>query len=281
MKKINQNGFAHPMALLVIVGFIAVTGFAGYRVSQADNESVPLNSSSQSARIDQVLPVTLDAVKPVSDIQTAVAAGNASAVSGVQLKVKNGVLVYEVSLADGTRLTLNAESGAAIKTEKGEAPDSGGALPVGFSAAINLEAARKIAHERFPESKIWRIHLESQEGMVVYSVRFLDNARVNVDANTGEIVRTKEPKGVRAAEKKPLGNPSETKSKRSSTPAEAKKAEGTAGPGAGEVNRERHSNGGSDSSNSGRGGDRHDDSRDDVSPDREESNDSSGSSDDN
>lgn len=59
------------------------------------------------------------------------------------------------------------------------------ALPTG---SISIDEARAIAEEAHPGSSVNKIEVETEHGAVVFSVRFDDGAKVDVDSN-GSIVK--------------------------------------------------------------------------------------------
>ncbi|QQG49655.1 MAG: PepSY domain-containing protein [Candidatus Berkelbacteria bacterium] len=62
-------------------------------------------------------------------------------------------------------------------------------VPDKFIGDITIEQARTIAQNRRPGKTIEKIEQEVEEGVGVYSVRFTDSGRVDVNAVTGEIMR--------------------------------------------------------------------------------------------
>jgi hypothetical protein len=100
---------------------------------------------------------------------------------------------------------FNAKTGERIKTSVGPVisdDNDGDSLPADFSVQVTFEQARAIAQAKFPAGTINKIELDVENGIVVISVRFADKARVDVDATTGTIVRSKDPKGVDAKQVK-------------------------------------------------------------------------------
>lgn len=58
------------------------------------------------------------------------------------------------------------------------------------SSSINLDQAKAIALGVFPGKTIKEVETEVEHGILVYSVRFTDSSRVDVNSNDGSIVRT-------------------------------------------------------------------------------------------
>ena len=55
-----------------------------------------------------------------------------------------------------------------------------------------LGEAVTLAEKQFPTKKVEKIEKETEEGVLVWSVRFTDGSRVDVDIATGEITRIKD-----------------------------------------------------------------------------------------
>lgn len=171
-----------------------------------------------------------------------------STVSVVELEQEGQSVVYKVYLSDGSVVRYNAVTGSRIGTATINTEEDHHELPAGFVAALTFVQARDIAVSQKPNVAVRKIELETEGTAVVYSVRFVDRGRIDVNALTGEIVRIKE------GEQHERGNNAE----------------------------HRHDNSGSGSANSGRNDDSvsSDDSSDGSADDSTDSNsdtDSSGS----
>lgn len=201
--KNNQFGFAHPVLAVVLVVVIGGVGFAGYRVMHHGDSVKQVNSATDQKSVSAALPLALDDVLPVSEAKKIATGSETGTVNGVSLETEEGVLVYKVTLPDNTVQVLNAKTGDKVKktTEAAEhAAEAGDAseqehavLPAAFTITVTPDKARAIAQAKYPNSKIVRIQLDVEDSKVVLSVRFADKARVDVDATTGAVVRTKDP----------------------------------------------------------------------------------------
>lgn len=107
----------------------------------------------------------------------------------VQLKIEEGVLVYEVELTSGgvrTEVYVDAASGELFPGQPG------GGNP-GDGVTITSEAAAAIALARFPGSSLREVSTDTEEGAAVYEVSLIapGGARTDlkIDARTGAIVR--------------------------------------------------------------------------------------------
>ncbi len=67
--------------------------------------------------------------------------------------------------------------------------ETGATLPNG---AISMEEARVIAQGQRPDSIIFKVEIEAEDGTVVYSFRFTDDGRVDVRASDGTVNRVED-----------------------------------------------------------------------------------------
>lgn len=108
----------------------------------------------------------------------------------VEIENEHGVVLYKVKFSDGTYRLYDATTGLAyVDTSSGLETDE--SVPAGFVAGITVQQARDTASAQRPGKVITKIELEMEEGRVVYSVRFSDNGRVDVDASNGSVVRVR------------------------------------------------------------------------------------------
>lgn len=62
-------------------------------------------------------------------------------------------------------------------------------IPDGFVAELTLTQARTIAQDKRPGKTIKKVEREVEKGVGVYSVRFTDSGKVDVNAVTGAIMK--------------------------------------------------------------------------------------------
>ena len=99
-------------------------------------------------------------------------------------------------MADGSVLFMNARTGTTStrpfidSSSNSESSDHSLRVPADFNAGITIMQARDFAIAEHPDAFIEKIELSMEEGIAVYSVRFLDDARIDVNANNGTIERT-------------------------------------------------------------------------------------------
>ncbi len=201
MQKINkENGFTvpHILLFLLVLGFV---GGAGYYVYNQNSSKSSTNSqeTQTETKKESTLPTDLTGLKTADEIRTIAGAdlGTATIVS-VELEQEDGGLVYKVKLSDGKILFFDAKTGTATTKEKvkddgveNEADDDDSAsIPGGFVAGISVDQAKTTAQGTLPGKTVKKVELEPENGVMVYSVRFTDGSRVDVNATTGAVVRT-------------------------------------------------------------------------------------------
>jgi uncharacterized membrane protein YkoI len=214
MKNKNQLGFALAHLLPVVVAVLAVGGVSAYVVMKQHQKTNNSESSvSKEATLAAPLPTDLLTVDKVKELATA--QKPASNVLAVQLENEEGILLYKVKLGDGTILVFNARTGAVVTgTAKGEFEGQAN-LPADLKAAIAISKAKDIAQAQKAGSTVKKIELELEDGILVYSVRFTDGSRVDVNANDGTVVRAKA--GSKPEVNKASPSSSKTEDKPSST----------------------------------------------------------------
>lgn len=185
----NQKGFS-IIEILIVVAVLGLVGFIGFRfIDNQQDKSNQLNNES-------VLPESLTEVKSIDEIITLAALDIATRdVLAVELEQKDEGLVYSIKLGDGTKLVFDALTGnkVLLKSSDGVETDDDTPLPVGFKPGITLGAAVQTAKTQRVGKFVEKVELEVEDGIVVYSVRFSDEGRVDIDATTGSVLRIREP----------------------------------------------------------------------------------------
>lgn len=146
-------------------------------------QSVIEDNLQLPANLDDVLSVAQIRDKAVADQPTG------ASITQIELETEEGSVVYKVKFSDGSFRLYNARTGELfVKNEVAEVDST---VPAGFVAGISLQQARDIAVAQRPGQTVIKIELETEEGVVVYSVRFADGSRVDVNATNGTVVRVK------------------------------------------------------------------------------------------
>ncbi len=192
--KLNEQGFTHPMAFMAVVMVVALIGFAGYQVSQANTARSRL-ASQQAALEKGALPADLSRVMTVQKINEVVAETTNATVTGIELKAQNAQLIFAIKLSDGAVYGLQAVTGQRVELSA-DTPDEdvATALPSDFSVDTSFDRAREIAQEQFPDSTVVNIELDVVVNKIVLSVRFADKAKVDIDSAAGDVVRVRQPR---------------------------------------------------------------------------------------
>ncbi|MBP6962364.1 PepSY domain-containing protein [Candidatus Saccharibacteria bacterium] len=156
------------------------------------------NSRSQSMERQSIiedvveLPQNLDGLKTLDEMRTLAQKDAPEGASIIKVEVENehGAVLYKVKFSDGSYRLYDAITGLSY-VDSSSGLESDESVPAGFVAGITIQQARDIAASQRPGKVITKIELEVEEGKVVYSVRFSDNGRVDIDATNGDVVRVK------------------------------------------------------------------------------------------
>lgn len=189
-KQDQQSGFS-IIEIGIAVVVVAVIGFLGWKFYDAKfNNQTQVNNAADKATVDMV-PEALADLAGINTIRDdALTDKPGVTVIHIELEQSGDNLVYKAELSDGTVTVYNARTGARIKSMKA-AEKTTEVLPANVTTSISFAKALEIARAEKPGSKVYKIELELEGGVVVYSVRFTDKARVDVNAQSGAIVRTK------------------------------------------------------------------------------------------
>lgn len=254
-KQDNQSGFSIvEIAIAVVV--VAVVGLLGWKFYDAKFNQAQVSNAVDKANAADMVPEALAELADIKTIQqSALADKPGVTVVHMELEQSGSSLVYKAELSDGTVTVYNARTGAHIRSGVASEKTTE-VLPTDLSTGISFAKALEIARAEKPGSKVYKIELEREAGVLVYSVRFSDKARVDVNAQNGAIVRTKaarvETKEQSTAESKSSSAPSSSSSRSHSSTS---------------------SSSNSGSSNSGSSHDSSDDDRDDDLSDNDDDDD--------
>jgi len=191
---LKQHHFLYASGAALVV--MAAVGFYAY-----DNRQE--NLARKTIIEDTIeLPAQLDGVIGVDQMQTlaAVDAPAGTTVTGVEIENEHGSVLYKVKFSDGSYRLYDAVTGLPYVGREDEAVEMDESIPAGFVAGISLQQARDIAAAQRPGKTITKIEFDVEEGKVVYSVRFSDDGRVDVNASDGSVVRVKNPESKNAEE---------------------------------------------------------------------------------
>jgi uncharacterized membrane protein YkoI len=180
---------------MVAVGGAALSAYQIRKTSEPPSSAVQKVSAQKDT-----LPDHLDGLMPAASVQDVAANAGGSPVADMSLENRSGVLVYLVTLSDGTALSFNATSGEAVALANNQAPpqEKRDHLPANFVVNTSFEKARQLAQDAFPNGKIKRIQLRTDGASVVMSVSFADKAQVDINAANGNVIRVTTPTGATA-----------------------------------------------------------------------------------
>jgi len=188
-KKSNQSLFNGlkarnivPISALVVV--LVAVGTTSALVGKDQAERAHAQKTALPTSLTGLL--SIDAIKVIA-LKDASAG---TTLDGIQLETEDSIVLYKVRYSDGSFKLYNAKSGTLIikTTDNPSAPEKSESVPVGFVAGITIDQARVIAQGKFADKTITKIELETENSIVVYSVRFVDGSRVDVNANDGAII---------------------------------------------------------------------------------------------
>ena len=183
--------------ILAAIAVIGVIGFAGWRIMSKDktpsNTDTPQASvSTQETAAD--LPTDLTDIKSVDEIQTQAAtdAGTGLTIVGVELETEEGKAVYVVHLSDGSVLTYDAKTGnkLTMKDNGNDDIDKTKNLPAGFVAGVTIQQAIDAAKVALPNATVRKVELKVEDGVVLYSVKFKNGGKVDINATDGSVIKT-------------------------------------------------------------------------------------------
>lgn len=186
MKK-NQNGFA-LLPVLAVVVVVAVAGVSLFVVQRSNNTLE--REANEPETISNLEPLSGDLLSPEKIKELAAAESPNVEINGIELEREHGEALFKVKFANGSVVFFNAQSGAKVNRSASSTKDvNEGTIPAAFKPAIDFTKARDLAKAQKPGGTVRKIHLQMENGKVVYSVRFTDNARIDIDATTGAVVR--------------------------------------------------------------------------------------------
>jgi uncharacterized membrane protein YkoI len=189
-KQNKQSGFS-IIEIGIVVVVVAVLGFLGWKFYDAKVNQAQVNNAADKADAVDMVPAALSDLAEIKTIRDdAVTDKPGVTVIHIELEQSGDNLVYKAELSDGTVTVYNARTGARIKS-MAVAEKTTEVLPANVTTGISFAKALEVARAEKPGSKVYKIELELEGGVVVYSVRFTDKARVDVNAQSGAIVRTK------------------------------------------------------------------------------------------
>jgi hypothetical protein len=187
--KLNTKGFTAVEGVIIVLVLAALGGVGYYVVGKQDTKSSV--TSESTTPLETTIPEDLSGVLPLDKIEELAKKDDATVtIKGIELKTEDGVLVYVVHLSNGKQITFNATSGEQVAVSDDDSKDDD-SLPGTITAKVSLSSAVDIAKKEHPGVAIEKIEVETEDGLLVYRVKFVDEALVEVDANNGSIMEVK------------------------------------------------------------------------------------------
>ena len=179
----RQKAFLVSIALSIVI--IAGAGAIAIQKGQLSN--------ARQGVIEKKLgvPINLAGVLAITEMKTiaAIDIPTGSTITEVELEKEDGVVLYKVKFSDGSFRLYDAKTGARyVALDTVEVENS---VPSDFVASISLQRARDIASQQRPGKTITKIELEKEDSVIVYSVRFSDDGRVDINASNGNVMRVR------------------------------------------------------------------------------------------
>lgn len=186
--KNNQNQAGSATAALLVVLAVVVIGGAGYLVYVKNHDTTTAHVATTPAA--DHLPAKLAGLKTLAEVKPkAKADADGQDIVSVDLQQDGGKPVYMFKLANGRILLYDAKTGGKLTDRKTTVGKDAQALPDQFVPTITMEQAMQTAQAQLPGKTVTKIQLQNEERVVVYSVRFSQGGRVDVNAKTGELVK--------------------------------------------------------------------------------------------
>lgn len=204
----SNKAFAPIIIVAIVAAVTVVFGGGGYLIASSQEQKkaeVELAKELEKELIKQkTLPTVSGDTKTVEEIRAiAEPLSGTAKIVNIELENEDAGLVYKVKLDNGNVLFFDAVTGKQIfdpsnddeaeeeDNEENEAEEED-EIPSNFVATITIAQARAIAENRLPGRTVKKIELEMEEGVGVYSVRFTDSSKVDVNAKTGAIVKVED-----------------------------------------------------------------------------------------
>lgn len=188
---INKRIVIITVAALLVAG--GLTTYALNQNNTTDNANV---ATQESTDIAAPLPtndlLSIDQIAELDQVKQ-----SPSGIVSIELEEEHGAYYYKVLFEDTTERFFSAKTGEEVpkaKVEFGGSSKSADSTDstntaINHSAAIGFAKAREIALGRVPGGVIEKIETGLEDGIEVYSVRFTNDARVDVNAANGNVVR--------------------------------------------------------------------------------------------
>lgn len=187
----TRRSYLTVFGTAVAIVLVAVFGIQSYRLW---NQSLQFSNRTAGIETRVAMPNNVDGILPLEQINAIAARSNGDQIAELTLVPTDSGLVYKVRFINGSVAFFNAISGEPTTARDSDNDDNekpSTTLPAKLVSSISFEDAREISQARFPAIKIARIVLEADGSIMIISTRFVNGARIDIDASTGRILRTK------------------------------------------------------------------------------------------
>lgn len=194
---IKEKIMAKPSSIQKVAAFfkqnnaVPLTAVFIAMVAVGSASALVTNNRAEQARQSEIeLPSDLESILSVDAIQIQALADEPNlTVVSIELENEDEGLLYKVRYSDGSVRFYDSKTGAAVaRNQNAEVDES---VPSDFVAGISINQARQVAQNQRPGKTITKIEIETENGVVVYSFRFSDNGRVDVNASNGSVLRVR------------------------------------------------------------------------------------------
>ena len=181
MKTSNKLLVGAIIILLITMSSVLITARIASEDTREESSETQTGLSNEEISIEQAKTIALQRVS--------------GAITDVELKNENGMLLYEVEITENnkeTEVLIEAKTGTVLSIESDEedqeiAPDD----LTETGSLITEEQAKQIALNHIGEGGIIEIELERESGIILYSIGIISDQKeveVEIDAETGEIL---------------------------------------------------------------------------------------------
>lgn len=172
--------FVSTAPALAVFAAVIIVGSASALVSTQQANTARNAEVEVPSNLDDLLNFEKIRAIASSDVSN----GN---ITSIELEKEDSGMIYKVRFSNGDVRFYDAKTGASMP----ETENNNNSVPSNLDTAITSTEARAIAVGQRPGKAVTKIELETENGIVVYSVRFSDGGRVDVNSTNGEVVRVR------------------------------------------------------------------------------------------
>ncbi len=171
--------------MIVVVVVLLVGGFVVWEAASSNNDN---QANTESIEQIEMLPGNLDTLKSLDEIEEIAEAGDGVSVISFVLETKDGRTVYKIILSNGQKLEIDAVTGETLSQETTDVSEDD-KIPARVDINISPSQAYQKASSK-SSSEIKSVEMEVEDTKVVYKIEFEDGSKIEIDATTGNIVKS-------------------------------------------------------------------------------------------